>query len=183
MAVATGIAGRGTLAERLNLGRYRDLVKVLAERSLKVRYRGSVLGVYWSLLNPLFMTAVYTAIFGSAFSAYYDHSLANYILACFVGLIALNFFSQTTSQALASIVGNGGLLNKLEMPPSVFPISVVAANLFQFLVGAMPLLILVTFVRTHSIVNVVMLIVPTFALVLLHHRIQSADFIPFRILS
>jgi lipopolysaccharide transport system permease protein len=77
MAVATGLAGRTPLAQRLNLRRYRDLVKVLAERSLKVRYRGSSLGVYWSLLNPLFMTGVYTTIFGSAFSAYYDHSLVN----------------------------------------------------------------------------------------------------------
>jgi ABC-type polysaccharide/polyol phosphate export permease len=167
MAVASGLAGRGPLAQRLNLGRYRDLVKVLAERSLKVRYRGSVLGVYWSLLNPLFMTAMYTAIFGSAFSAYYDHSLVNYILACFVGLIALNFFSQTSTQALSSIVGNGALLNKLEMPPSVFPISMVAANVFQFAVGALPLLIIVTALRTHSIVNVLLLIVPTVALLLL----------------
>jgi ABC-type polysaccharide/polyol phosphate export permease len=164
MAIATGLSGRTPLAQRLNLRRYRDLVKVLAERSLKVRYRGSALGVYWSLLNPLFMTGVYTTVFGSAFSSYYGHSLVNYILACFVGLIALNFFSQTTTQALSSIVGNGGLLNKLEMPPSVFPISLVAANLFQFTVGALPLLVIVTALRTHSILNVVLLLVPTFSL-------------------
>jgi ABC-type polysaccharide/polyol phosphate export permease len=166
MAVASGLAGRTPLAQRLNLQRYRDLVKILAERSLKVRYRGSALGVYWSLLNPVLMTTLYTTIFGTAFASYYDNSLVNYVLACFVGLIALNFFSQTSSQALSSIVSNGALLNKLEMPFSVFPISIVAANLFQFMVGAMPLLIVVTVVRTHSPVNVIMLLVPTFALLM-----------------
>jgi ABC-type polysaccharide/polyol phosphate export permease len=177
------LSGRTPLAQRLNLRRYRDLVKILAERSLKVRYRGSALGVYWSLLNPLFMTVLYTAIFGTAFAAYYDNSLVNYILACFVGLIALNFFSQTTNQALSSIVANGSLLNKLEMPPSVFPISLVAANLFQFMVGAMPLLIIVTLARTHSVLNVVWLIVPTFALLMFatgFSLLTSSVFVFFR---
>jgi ABC-type polysaccharide/polyol phosphate export permease len=167
MAVATALPGRTPLAQRLNLRRYRDLVKVMAERSLKVRYRGSAFGVYWSLLNPFFMTTIYTTIFGASFSAYYDHSVLHYILACFVGLIALNFFSQASQQALSSIVGNGGLLNKLAIPPSVFPISVVAANLFQFAVGALPLLAIVTLYRTHSVLNVVLLIIPTISLLLL----------------
>jgi ABC-type polysaccharide/polyol phosphate export permease len=167
MAIATGLPGRTPLSQRLNLPRYRDLVKVLAERSLKVRYRGSAFGVYWSLLNPFFMTAMYTTIFGASFASYYDHSVLNYVLACFVGLLALNFFSQASQQALSSIVGNGGLLNKLAMPPSVFPVSVVAANLFQFFVGALPLLIIVTLYRTHSVLNVVLLIVPIFSLLLL----------------
>jgi ABC-type polysaccharide/polyol phosphate export permease len=183
MAIATGLSGRAPLAQRLNLRRYRDLVKVLAERSLKVRYRGSTLGVYWSLLNPLFMTCVYTAVFGSAFSSYYEHSIVQYVLACFVGLVALNFFSQTTSQALSSIVGNGGLLNKLEMPPSVFPISLVTANLFQFMVGAFPLLVIVTLVRTHDAMNAVLLLIPTFSLLLLvtgFSLLTSALYVFFR---
>ena len=183
MAVSTGLSGRTPLAQRLNLPRYRDLIHVLAERSLKVRYRGSALGVYWSLLNPLFLTGLYTAIFGTAFASYYENSLPNYVLACFLGLVALNFFSQTTNQALASIVGNGGLLNKLHMPPSVFPISIVAANLFQFCIGAMPLLIIVTLFRTHSIVNVAFLIVPTIALLIFatgFSLLTSAVFVFFR---
>ena len=183
MAVATGLSGRTPLAQRLNLRRYVDLTKVLAERSLKVRYRGSALGVYWSLLNPLFMTVLYTAIFGTAFAAYYDHSIVNYVLACFVGLIALNFFSQTTNQALSSIVGNGGLLNKLEMPPSVFPISIVAANVFQFLVGALPLLIIITLVRTHNPLNALLLVVPSIALLMFatgFSLLTSAVFVYFR---
>ncbi len=183
MATIAGAPAPAPLLERLNLGRYRDLVKVQAQRSLKVRYRGSSLGVYWSLLNPLFMTSAYTLIFGSAFAAYYNHSLINYILACFVGLVVLNFFSQTTSQALTGIVSNGALLNKLEMPPSVFPVSTIVANLYQFGVGTFPLLALVTIFQTHSVINVVALLVPMVSLVLLttgFSLLVSALFVFFR---
>lgn len=71
---------------------YWELFIVLIERNLKRRYRGSVLGVYWSLLNPLIMTGLYTAIFGAAFASYYDNSTLNYILAAFTGLVVINFF-------------------------------------------------------------------------------------------
>ncbi|MGL4881110.1 MAG: ABC transporter permease, partial [Waterburya sp.] len=53
---------------------YRELLLVLMRRNLKRRYRGSFLGIYWSLLNPLAMTGLYTAIFGATFAQYYDNS-------------------------------------------------------------------------------------------------------------
>src|ERR1700682_1828396 len=83
--------------------RYRDLVFVNAVRTLKVRYRGSILGIYWSLSNPLLMTAVYTVIFGATFKSYYDNSVVNYVLACFTGLAFLNYFAGATSMALSTI--------------------------------------------------------------------------------
>src|SRR5271163_5027878 len=147
--------------------RYRDLVIVNAVRSLKVRYRGSILGIYWSLSNPLLMTAVYTLIFGTAFSAYYGHSIVNYVLACFTGLAFLNFFSGATSMALPSIVSNAGLLNKLALPKSVFPVAIVAAATFQLCVGVLPLLAIVTAVISRSALNVIALSVPAFGLVML----------------
>ncbi len=139
---------------------------MLASRTLKTRYRGSILGVFWSLSNPLLMTGIYTAIFGTAFSRYYGNSISNYVFATFVGLTILNLFSQTTSQALGSVVGNGGLLNKVKLPVSLFPISFVASNFFQFSVGPLPLLALITLYKTHSMLNVVALLIPCFALLL-----------------
>jgi lipopolysaccharide transport system permease protein len=147
--------------------RYRDLVVVNAVRSLKVRYRGSILGIYWSLSNPLLMTAVYTAIFGATFSAYYDHSVVNYVLACFTGLAFLNFFSGASSMALPTIVANSGLLNKLALPPSIFPVAIVAAATFQLAIGVLPLLIVVTLVISHNPLNAIALIVPGAALLML----------------
>lgn len=149
--------------------RYLELLHILVERNLKGRYRGSFLGVYWSLLNPLIMTGLYTAIFGTAFARYFDNSILNYVLAAFTGLIAINFFSSSTNQALASVVGNGALLNKVNLPVSVFPVSAIAANIFQFVVGALPLLAVVTAFNClqaplHLLVNLPALLLPLVAL-------------------
>lgn len=163
--------------------RYFDLVRTLATRNLQARYRGSLLGVFWSLSNPLLMTALYSAIFGSAFAAYYNNSLWDYVLACFTGLVVLNFFAQTTGQALPSIVSNGPLLNKIALPPSIFPASVVAANLFQYLFAVVPVLVLTAILKTHRVDHVLALAVPLFALLLLSIGFAlatSALFVYFR---
>ena len=124
-----------------NLFWYRELLIVLIRRSLKRRYRGSFLGIYWSLLNPLGNDrTVYTAIFGAAFAKYYGNSTINYILAAFTGLVVVNFFSASTLMALRSVVENGGIVNKIRLPLAVFPIAAIGANVFQLLLGAFPLL-------------------------------------------
>lgn len=151
---------------RATVQRYLELLQIISARTLKTRYRGSVLGVYWSLSNPIIMTAVYAVIFGAAFRPYYGNSLVKYGLATFSGLAMLNFFSATSSQALTSVVVNGSLLNKVRLPMSVFPVSVVAANLFQFMVGTFPTLCLITLFSTHRPLNIVALVVPSIALVL-----------------
>lgn len=161
----------------LEVQRYCELLHVLVVRNLKVRYRGSFLGVYWSLLNPLIMTSLYSAIFGKAFVStsyqeggavkyYYDGSILQYALAAFTGLVVINFFSAATTQALSSVVGNGSILNKIRLPVSIFPLSMIAANIFQLSVGVFPLLAIVTLVKSKSILNVLALILPFFALVL-----------------
>lgn len=146
---------------------YLELLQVLVHRNLKIRYRGSILGIYWSLLNPLTMTALYAAVFGATFAEYYDNSVANYVLAALTGLIVVNFFSGATSQALASVVSNGHLLNKIRLPISVFPISMITANVFQFLLGTFPVLAAVALFKTHSFVNVLAILLPFTALVFL----------------
>lgn len=142
----------------VSLQRYLELLHVLVERNLKARYRGSFLGVYWSLLNPLIMTGLYTAIFGATFAEYYGNSTINYILAAFTGLVVTNFYSTSTSQALVSIVGNGSLLNKIKLPLSIFPTAIIASNIFQFLVGALPLLVIITLLTSQNLINLIGLI-------------------------
>jgi ABC-type polysaccharide/polyol phosphate export permease len=147
--------------------RYWELVSVLAGREIKVRYRGSFLGVYWSLFNPLIMTALYAVIFGAAFKKYYHDSLWEYILAAFTGLTVIHFYSGSTAQALSSIVGNGSLLNKVKLPVTVFPVSIIIANTFQLLVGMFPLLVIVTiFLSPHlsSFLNIIAIPLPLLAL-------------------
>ena len=142
-----------------------EILHVLVSRNVNVRYRGSVLGIYWSLFNPLIMTALYSAIFGSPFAPSYG-SIWNYILAAFTGLVVINFFSSSTTQALVSVVGNGSLLNKIRLPVSVFPVSMIAANMFQFVLGPFLLLAIVALIKSKSLINVFAIFLPFIALVL-----------------
>lgn len=138
---------------------------VLIKRSLKRRYRGSFLGIYWSLLNPLAMTGLYTAIFGAAFAKYYDNSNLNYVLAVFTGLVVVNFFSASTVMALTSVVENGSMVNKIRLPLAIFPLAAIGANVFQLLLGAFPLLVIVTLIISGNLLNAIALFLPITGLV------------------
>ncbi len=148
------------------ISRYWELLQVLVERNIGSRYRGSLLGVYWSLLNPLIMTGLYTVIFGATFKSYFNNSILEYLLAAFTGLVVINFYNSSTMQALASIVVNGALLNKVKLPLSVFPLSMISANIVQLVMGPFPLLIIVTFLRTKSLLNIIALPFPLIALIM-----------------
>ena len=149
---------------------YRELLVVLIRRNLKRRYRGSFLGIYWSLLNPMAMTGLYTAIFGAAFT----------------GLVVINFFFSSTAQALSSVVENGGMVNKIRLPLFIFPLSTIGANIFQLLMGAFPLLVIVTIITAKSPLNVLALFIPITGLVLVCTGVgmlMSALYVFFRDLS
>jgi ABC-type polysaccharide/polyol phosphate export permease len=170
-------------AAATGLERYLDLVRILSSRTLKTRYRGSILGVYWSLSNPLLMTGIYSAIFGTAFASYYGNSVLRYVLATFTGLAVLNIFANTTSQALPSVVDNGGLLNKVRLPITVFPLSIVASNAFQFAVGTLPVLCLIAAFGSRSLLNVLGVVFPALSLLLVtagFSYIVSALYVFFR---
>ena len=169
--------------QRTQLWWYWELLSVLVRRNLKRRYRGSFFGIYWSLLSPIIMTALYAAIFGTAFAAYYNNSTFNYVLAAFTGLIVINFFASSTSQALVSVVENGAIVNKIRLPLFVFPLSFIGANVFQLLMSVFPLLLLITLLLSHSIINIVALSIPLISLVLVCAGISlfvSALYVFFR---
>lgn len=159
------IAGRSPLPARR--GRFfADTVRVLAERYVKVRYRGSVLGIAWSLLNPVIMTAVYAVVFGRTFRPYYHGSLLEYAAALFVGLVAVNFFSASTTQALQSVVGNGLLLNKMRLPCSAFPVATVLATAVQLGAATVPALLLIAIVVARNPFGAPLVVVPLAALLI-----------------
>ncbi|WP_036487718.1 ABC transporter permease [Myxosarcina sp. GI1] len=165
---------------------YWELAIVLIDRNLQRRYRGSVLGIYWSLFNPLIMTGLYTAIFGATFASYYNNSTLNYVLAAFTGLIVINFFSSSTAQALASVVENGAIVNKIRLPLFIFPLSTIGANIFQLIMGALPLLIIVTLIISRNPINSLALCLPIAALTLVCTGVgllMSALYVFFRDLS
>lgn len=102
---------------------YRDCLAVLISRSVKVRYRRSVLGFGWSLLYPLTAMLVLTAVFSQVFV-----DLAFYPLYAIVGFLAWGFFSLSCIQAMDGLLGGASVMRKVFVPAAVFPLAAVAAN-------------------------------------------------------
>jgi ABC-type polysaccharide/polyol phosphate export permease len=109
---------------------YRQLIKNLVARDLKVKYKGSVLGFFWSLLNPLITIIVYTIVF--------KHILPigseNFPIFLMTGLLPWMFFSTSLSMATTSITGASNLVKKVYFPREILPLSVTLSNLVQFMI-------------------------------------------------
>jgi ABC-type polysaccharide/polyol phosphate export permease len=122
------------------LWRHRALVAVLVRRELTARYRASVLGFFWSLLNPLLLLAVYAVVFTSIFQPRFPGG-DPYPLFLFAGLLPWLFLSGTALDAAVTMVDNGPLLAKVMCPPEIFPAVTVVSHLFHLLL-ALPVLLL-----------------------------------------
>jgi len=120
------------------LWRHRALGFVLVSRELKARYRGSVLGFFWSLLNPLLMLAVYTIVFAFIFPGR-SPSTSPYALFLFTGLLPWNWLAGGLTDAASSLTTHGALLRKILFPAEVLPLVAVAAQAVHFVL-ALPVL-------------------------------------------
>jgi ABC-2 type transport system permease protein len=121
--------------ELLELFRYRDLLGLLVGNITKTRYRRSVLGVVWTLLNPLLQMTVLTF----AFSYMFRFSVHHYPVYVLSGLICWNFFTQTTTYAMSTIVWGGGLLKRVYLPRSIFAVASIGNGLVNVGLSLVPL--------------------------------------------
>lgn len=128
-----------TRRELFQLVRYRDLLRLMIINSIKTRYKRSVLGVAWTLLNPLLNMAVLTL----AFSALFRSDIVHYPVYVLAGLICWNFFSQTSLSAMNSLVWGSGLLKRIYLPRTIFTLSAVGAGLVNFGLALIPLVVIV----------------------------------------
>jgi lipopolysaccharide transport system permease protein len=109
---------------------YRELTRNLVVRDVKVRYKNSVLGVLWSLLNPLLMTLVFTLVFTVMTPAGGNiHSFPVFVVCA---LLPWNFFSASVIGTTSSIVSNANLVNKVYFPHEIVPLATVLAELVNF---------------------------------------------------
>jgi len=130
------------------LVRGRSLVGVLARRELKARYRGSALGFLWSLLNPLLLLAIYSAVFTLVFAPR-GATIHPYALFLFGGVLAWNFVSGSLLDAAQTFRANGPLLRKVIVNPEIFPgVSVVSQGMHFLL--ALPVLLAATAVSVFA---------------------------------
>lgn len=111
------------------LVRYRELVRTLVIRDLKVRYKNSFLGILWSLLNPLAMMAVFTIVFTFMMP---NNTIERFPVFVLCALLPWNFFRDSVMVSVGSIVNNSPLIKKVYFPREVLPLSVVLSNLVNF---------------------------------------------------
>jgi lipopolysaccharide transport system permease protein len=115
------------------LWRYRELVRTLVARDLKVRYKNSILGVAWSWINPLLMMVVFTIVFTIFSNAPPD--IPHYNVYFLAAILPWNMFSASVVGATSSIVGNGYLIKKVYFPREVLPLTVVLANVVNYVIS------------------------------------------------
>lgn len=136
-----------SLLHRLrDLYRFRALLYYLVVRELRARYKNSVLGFLWSLLNPLLMMLVFTVVFSLLNPNSSVERPAIYILC---GLLPWNYFSAGVMTSIGSIVGNSNLVKKAYFPREVLPISSVLAQLVNFLLAFVVLFVLLLIFQTN----------------------------------
>jgi ABC-type polysaccharide/polyol phosphate export permease len=117
---------------------YRDLVMQLVSRNVKTRYKRSVLGVAWTMLNPLMMMTVLAIVFSTLFTA----KIENYPVFLLTGLTLWGFFQQTSAGIMTELTWGGSLLSKIYVPPSVFAISAVGTGLVNMVLSLVPLILI-----------------------------------------
>jgi ABC-type polysaccharide/polyol phosphate export permease len=123
--------------EFLALIRYRDLVIQLVRRDLVSRYKRSVLGVTWTMLNPLGTMLILTIVFSQVFN-----QSSNYPVYILTGLTVWNFFSQVSSACMGSMVWGSSLFDHIYLPRTAFVISSVGTGVVNFFFSLVPLFLI-----------------------------------------
>jgi ABC-2 type transport system permease protein len=120
--------------------KYAQLIRLLVGRELTLRYKRSVIGIGWTLLNPMLTSFVLWVVFSFVFASRLPgtQQYAPYLMA---GILLITFFNQVVTNSAESIAGNGPVLTKIYIPPQIFPISTALAGFVNFLIGLFPLAI------------------------------------------
>ncbi|HTU47529.1 MAG TPA: ABC transporter permease [Bryobacteraceae bacterium] len=140
--------------------RYRELIWALAMKELKIRYKRSVLGFLWALLNPMLLMLVLSVVFSTIMKI----NIPNYPIFLLSVLLPWTFFAQSLSYAVESIVGNADLIKKVRVSKLVFPVAAVISNLINLLLSMIPLALIVLVMRHPFHITWLYLPVPLLAL-------------------
>ena len=121
---------------------YKDLIKELVSRDIKLKYRRSFLGYIWSILNPLLIMIVMTVVF----SAMFKRNIENYPVYLLCGRMCFDFMTTSTNGAMRSVTGNAALLKKTYIPKYIFTLAKVTSCLVDFIfsLGALLIVMIVT---------------------------------------
>src|SRR5512141_1272590 len=114
------------------LVRYRGLIESLVARELKARYRGSVLGFFWSFINPLLLLLIYSFVFAVVIPGAHPKEIEPYALFMFCGILPWTWFASSLMESSGVLISGGNLIKKVLFPAEVLPIVTVLANKVRF---------------------------------------------------
>lgn len=138
--------------------KYVPLLSELVKRDLKVKYRRSVLGFIWSLLNPLLMMLVISAVF----SAFFRFDIPNFPIYLLCGQVMFTFFSEATNTAMGSVIGGSSLIKKVYIPKYIFPLSRTLSSLVNLLFALLAIVIMLVITGTPVRTTMLLFWVPIF---------------------
>lgn len=117
--------------------KYRFLIRQLVSRDFKTKYKRSVLGVFWSFLNPLLTMMVQYFVFSNIFKS----DIPNYEAYLLTGIVSFNFFSEACGMSLTSVLGNASLITKVYVPKYVYPLTRVLSSVINLGISLIPLIL------------------------------------------
>jgi lipopolysaccharide transport system permease protein len=164
-----------------DLVQYRDLLLTLTIHRIKIRYKQSLLGIAWAVLQPLLLMVVYTVIFSVVTKV--PHGGAPYAVFVYAALLPWTFFSTSITTASTSLVSHNNLITKVYFPREILPLTYVLAALFDFAMASVVLAVLLAIYHvpvTAGIVLVLPLLVIAFTFALSLSLFLSAFQVRFR---
>lgn len=138
-----------------DLWHYRDLLYILTERDIKVRYKQTILGALWAIIQPLFTMIIFTIFFGRLAGMPSDG--IPYPIFAYAGLLPWTFFSNAVTNSGNSLVGNSNLITKVYFPRMIIPIASVGAGLVDFAIAFSLLVVLMFYYSVGLTINILML--------------------------
>ena len=144
------------MLEFLQILKYKYLLSELVKRDIKIKYRRSILGMFWSVLNPLFFIAITYVVFSTIFKS----SIKNFPLYAMTGQLIYSFFVESTTVAMTSIIGNGSLIKKVYIPKYVFPLSRVLSSFVNTGFSLIALLIVIIITRAEIYWTYILIPIP-----------------------
>ena len=138
--------------------KYGNLLRELVVRDIKVRYRKSILGLVWTVLNPLLMMCVITVVFSTVFK----QNIPNFPIYYLSGSLIFSFNSEATSNAMHSILSNCSLIKKVYLPKYLFPIACVLSSLVNLAFSLIAMVIVMILTQAPFYPTLLLLPIPIF---------------------
>ena len=139
-----------------NFRKFQPLLSELVARDIKIKYRRSVLGVLWTLLNPLFMMIILSVVFSSIFK----FDIENFPLYILSGQVIFNFFNDATTSSMTSIIGSAALIKKVYVPKYLFVVSRVFSSFINLMAAFTALIFVMVAMRAELHWTVILAVFP-----------------------